>query len=156
MNIENLKLWERPEHYFGADWPEYFCFLGQSRESSTLERSNFICGLEALGGESETVLVIRESHWAVGWVEWIGIHGSDAKALAIADKIAGKLEGYPVVNEDHWSALEYEEAAEFWKSLGVRGRLEMLEGSGISIFAARRDWLPEDPNGYPFERLTCA
>ena len=42
--------------------------------------------LEALRGESETVIVVRESHWAVGWVEWIKIHELDTTALAIADK----------------------------------------------------------------------
>lgn len=35
------------------------------------------CMLRELGGESETVRVVRESHWAVGWVEWIAIHESD-------------------------------------------------------------------------------
>jgi hypothetical protein len=86
---KNLKRWKRPENYFGAEWPEYFSSgVGQSRDSDALERSNFTCMLEALGGESDTVIVVRESHWAVGWVEWIAIHQDDDKALEIADKIA--------------------------------------------------------------------
>ena len=151
---ENLEHWTLPEYYFGAEWPEWFVFLGQTRDSSSLDRSNFTCALELLGGESETVRVIRESHWACGWVEWIGIHETDGAALQKADQIAKRLDGYPVVNEDHWSELEYTEAAEFWRGLGVRGRLEMLDQTEISIFAARRAELPEDPTGRLFERLT--
>jgi hypothetical protein len=113
---QNLKRWTRPECYAGATWPDYYSSsVGQSRDSSTLERSNFICMLRALGGESDTVLVIREGHWAVGWVEWIAIHQDDATALAIADEIAAGLEDYPVVNESHWSDLEMEEANDVWR-----------------------------------------
>jgi hypothetical protein len=120
-----LPRWSMPENYFGAEWSEYFVFLGQHRDSDSLTRSNFICGLKALGGESETIRVIRESHWAVGWVEWIAIHESDAAALSAASEIAENLEDYPVVDEMHWSDLEYEEAAEFWNSLSPRDRVQM-------------------------------
>jgi hypothetical protein len=111
----HLKLWTMPDNYFGATWPAtYSAGVGQSRDSDALERSNFACMLEAIGGESETVTVVRESHWAVGWVEWIAIHQDDDKALEVADKIKGKLDNYPVVNEDHWSELEHEDANETW------------------------------------------
>lgn len=112
----NLKRWEMPSHYFGAEWPDYFgAGVGQSRDSDALERSNFVCMLNALGGESETVRVIRESHWAVGWVEWIAIHESDHKALETADSIMKALEAYPVIDESHWSEVEQEEATEVWR-----------------------------------------
>lgn len=112
----HLNRWTRPGCYAGADWPEYFSSgVGQSRNSDALERSNFICTLKALGGESETVLVIRESHWAVGWVEWIAIHESDEKALAIADDIVRDLRDYPVIDEDHFSETETEEANDVWR-----------------------------------------
>lgn len=121
----HLNRWTRPGSYFGAEWPEYFVFLARNRDSDTLTESNFQCGLEAIGGEVgaiETsegevypVTVVRESHWACGWVEWIAIHESNAAALRIADQIADKLESYPVVNEDHWSELEQTEADKVWK-----------------------------------------
>ena len=81
---KHLKRWTMPNSYFGAVWPNYYVFLGQHRDSDALTRSNFTCGLKALGGESETVEVVRESHWAVGWVEWIAIHQDDAAALVDA------------------------------------------------------------------------
>jgi hypothetical protein len=114
--MEHLKRWTMPNHYFGAVWPAYYSSgVWQSRDSDALERSNFACMLKAIGGESETVIIVRESHWAVGWMEWIAIHQDDSKALTIADEIKGKLEDYPVINEDHWSELEHEEASEVWR-----------------------------------------
>jgi hypothetical protein len=112
----HLKRWTMPDSYFGEVWPDYYSAgVGQSRDSDTLERSNFASMLQELGFESETVLVVRENHWAVGWVEWIAIHATDEVALRKADRIVDGLNSYPVVNESHWSELEMEEANEVWR-----------------------------------------
>lgn len=145
--LRHLKRWTRPQSYIGASWPEYFVFLGQNRDSSTLERSNFECGLSAVGGESDTVLIIREGHFLCGWIEWIAIHESNIPALETADRIMGKLLDYPVVNEDKWSELQYAEACNTWASWGIADRLHACQKYGISIFASRRNELPEDSNG---------
>jgi hypothetical protein len=114
---EHLKRWTRPDCYIGAEWPGYYHSpCGQHRDSDALYRSNFQTMLKLLGGESETVRVIHEGHWAVGWVEWIAIHESDEKALRIADEAAKDLEDYPVLDEMHWSELEMEDANETWKN----------------------------------------
>lgn len=113
---KNLRKWTRPDHYFGASWPEYYSSgCRRSRDSDDLEESNFHCMLRELGGESETVLVIRESHWAVGWVEWIAIHESDSEALKTADEIQDALAGYPVIDEEDWSERETESANIIWR-----------------------------------------
>ena len=154
--IENLKAitrWVRPDNYGGAQWPEYFVFLGQSRDSDALERSNFEQGLAALGGESDTVLMVHERHWAVGWVEWIAIHESDTAALIEADAMLCALSDYPVLDEEHHSGLEYDEVSERWASMRVRDRMELCVEHGLSIFAARRDYLPSDDNGSLFDSL---
>ena len=79
---ERLERWKMPRDYSGAEWPDYYSSgVGRSRDSDCLEESNFHSMLAALGGESDTVQVVRESHWAVGWVEWIAIHESDEAAL---------------------------------------------------------------------------
>jgi hypothetical protein len=152
---ENLRRWSLPDSYMGASWPEYFVFLAQHRDSDTLTRSNFLAGLAAIGGESDTVQIIREGHWAVGWLEWIAIHESDAKALREADEIAGALTDYPVVSDEHFSELEWSEACEYWERLSVRERAEFIRDSrcGASVFAARRDELPQDDNGALQQRL---
>lgn len=136
-----LKLWTMPSNYAGAVWPNYYSSsVGQSRDSDALERSNFECMLKSLGGESETVIVVRESHWAVGWVEWIAIHADDGRALEIADKVAVDLEDYPVINEDHWSDLEWNEAADYWDSMSPREKVR--EAMDVR---ARYHWLLKEP-----------
>jgi len=113
-----LDKWTLPPYYMGEEWPEYYVFLSQSRDSDCLTRSNFRCALsqlQAIPSEYEhSVQVVRESHWAVGWVEWIAIHEGDVENLRLADTMAKKIEGYPVLNEEDFSMLEMEEANEIW------------------------------------------
>jgi hypothetical protein len=103
--------------------------------------------LRELGGESETVLVLRDSHWAVGWVEAIYIHESDTDRLAIADEIMSALEDYPVADEFDHSELEWETAHAYWASMSVRERVDWCQRYRASVFAARRDEIPECPSG---------
>lgn len=112
---KHLKPWKLPECYIGAHWDGYYSAgFGQSRDSDALERSNFQCAWERL--KSTSAQIVRESHWAVGWVEWIAIPASDSAALKLADEMCAKVESYPVLNEDHFSQLEQEEADETWKN----------------------------------------
>lgn len=153
-NLRALERWTMPDSYIGAEWPEYFVFIGQSRDADALTRSNFECGLRALGGESDSVLVIRERHWAVGWVEWIAIHESNVEAILAADEMACALADYPVLDESHFSELEWDEAQNYWESLRLRERVELCAEGGVSIFAARRDSIPSEDSGFIYER--CA
>jgi hypothetical protein len=153
-NLKALKRWEMPDSYFGAEWPEYFVFLSQARDSDALTRSNFECGLEALEGESETVIVVRERHWAVGWVEWIAIHESDVRSIIRAEGMLCALSDYPVLDESHFSELEWAEAESQWEMMPLKYRVELCAEADVSIFAARRDSIPSEDSGYIFERLT--
>lgn len=109
-------------NYMGKEWPDYYRFLSRNRDSDALTESNFRCALKAIGGETgeddngiSMVTVVRENHWACGWIEWIAIHQTATEALKKADEIAAKLENHPVVNEDDWSELEHEQADDVWK-----------------------------------------
>lgn len=150
MNLTHLKRYTRPSHFadFATfDRNEYYVAYGQHRDSDTLTRSNFRVMLAKLGGESETVLVVRDSHCMVGWVEAIYIHESDTARLIEAYDILDKLDNYPVVDEEDWSDLQRQEAAQFWQVLSLRERIDVCERFDISPFAARRTELPEDPRG---------
>jgi hypothetical protein len=101
---KNLERWRLPKDYAGASWPEYYSAgVGQHRDSDCAEQSNFDAMLRLLGGESDTVVVVRENHWAVGWVEWIAIYHCDYKALQIADEAVARLEDYPLLDDDDHS-----------------------------------------------------
>lgn len=125
---KTMKKWTRPDSYIGAEWPDYYVFLGQHKDSDALTRSNFRSALERLGGEtgertgdmfepgdeSPMVTVVRESHWAVGWVEWIAVHESNVEAIRLAEEMEAEIEQYPCLDESDWSELEDEECAETW------------------------------------------
>jgi hypothetical protein len=113
---KNLDKWKMPSSYFGATHEDSYVFLGQNRDSDVLTRCNFEVALEELGGESETVQVIHEGHWAVGWVEWIKIDANDLKALRKADAMAEALDNYPILDEQRFSDMEYEESQECLRS----------------------------------------
>lgn len=141
---EHIKRWTMPDSYAGAEWPDYYVFLGRHRDSDALTRANFDAGLKAIGGEqgelaiagegslfakrgNPLVAIVSENHWAVGWVEWIAIHESATQALQIADKIKGELEDYPVVDEELWSQYEHEETNETWKNcFDPMGRIKYI------------------------------
>jgi len=130
---EHLTRWSLPSHYAGAHWEDYFqSGCGRSRESCAGERANFDAMLKALGGEQShptledpnddcpgaalsLVKIVRENHWAVGWVEWIAIHETAEEQLRIADKIAGRLEDYSVIDEELLFRYEDEEAQQVWR-----------------------------------------
>ena len=143
---QNLERWTLPDSYMGEHWGGYYVFLGRNSGSNLLTESNFECGLEAIGGESETVCIVSEGHWACGWIEWIAIHKSDSKALEAADEIVSALADYPVVDESHFSEKEYNAIQDMWESWPVRERAEFIRDNGhnTSIFAARHDYAPYD------------
>lgn len=107
-----LHLWERPSNYAGPDWSDYYVLFVKSRDDESydiLKLSNFDVALERLGGENEEngVLVIRDRHWAVGWIEYILVH-KDSKKVAEAEKIMKDYDAYPVLDESHYSEARQE------------------------------------------------
>ena len=101
-----------------AYWGErgsWYVVAGQSRDSDALEESNFRSILAKLGGESDTVAVESESHWAVGWIEHLLVHLDDSERVKLATTIREELEGYPVVDEEDFSDLENERYTEYAK-----------------------------------------
>lgn len=146
-NLEHIRRWKLPRDYAGAEWPEYYVSAARTRDSDCLTESNFFSTLRRLGGESATVRVVRESHWACGWVEWIAIHESDAAALAVAESCAASIADYPILDESDYSEREDTACAEVWESCyGWRDRLEYLRGHGHTggfrelAAAVRGDW----------------
>ena len=113
----NLNLWTHPDNYAGEVWPGYYSAgVGRSRDSDCLEESNFECMIAALreadnGDElHDDWQIVREGHWAVGWVEWIAISQDSADHLRVADQIVAGLQDYPVIDDMDYCERESEEA----------------------------------------------
>lgn len=128
---KNLKKWTLPGSYIGPTYEEYFVFLVRNGGSSILENVNFdfvVDRLKEIGEESEnTFQIIRDRHWAVGWIEYILIHESAEKFLEKADSIQEDLNEYPSLDDDEVTRLEGEEADRIWKEYyNTKERIEYI------------------------------
>lgn len=140
-------------NYMGeTDFPDMYVLLTRNRDSDKLTRSNFERAVKQLGGESDNVQVNRFGHWACGWWESLSVKRGTPE-FKIAEDIEAALSDYPVLDEEHYSALEWEEAGEFWASMSIRERVEVCQRFNVSVFAARRDDMPEDDSGSLFQYL---
>lgn len=153
---DHIQKWQHPPYYAGATWEDWYSAgVGQSGDSDALERANFQAMVTLLRacpevevGDECGLQVVRESHWAVGWVEWIAIHESNTAALEVADKAMARMEDYPVLDEDLFSQIEDEECEVVWRDCyDMRERVEYFRRHShtvedwCSLMAAMRgDW----------------
>lgn len=123
--------------------------VSQTRDSGSLDRSNFDATLRELGGESETVQVHRFGHWGPGWFEIILIDPSDSARVKAAEEIENALSDYPVVDDSLYSEYETDECAETWakcydsaERLAYFRRHSYTAQSMLDLFKAIRggDW----------------
>lgn len=135
-----------------GDW--WVAPVSQTRDSEALSRSNFACCLKELGGESETVQVHRFGHWGPGWYEIILIDPADEAKVTAAEDMESALADYPVLDDEHFSQLEWNEAADCWQHMSTAERVQCLQRADQCIFAARRDEIPQDDSGRLFDLLT--
>ena len=120
---------------------------GQTRDSGCLDQSNFAQFLEAVGGESETVEVHRFGYWGPGWFEIILIDPANESAVKAAEDCEAALADYPILNEEDYSARQWNRAGEYWAQCSIHDRVDMLRRFHGNIFEARRDSLPQSDNG---------
>lgn len=162
-------VWSHPESYGGFSPDGDIILAVQHRDADALTRSNFACiarDLSAVAfddGRNESAIAKRPDVYhfragcsLVGWIEYLLARPDRGDSLLEeCEETLSALADYPVYDESHCSELEWNEAAEFWESLSVRDRAELIRDSkcGASLFAARRADLPSDDSGALFERL---
>ena len=140
----------------------YLAPVSTSRDANILTRSNWEVVTDDILKYKRHVdtEICRFDHWACGWYEQLLIHKSDTKALKVAEEWCCALENYPVASDEHYSKLQWDEAAEYWERMDIKERLEVLERTvnrwenNVSIFATRRDELPDDYDGSLLDYLT--
>ena len=112
-----MKKWTRPECYFGASWPNWYVFMTTSRDADALTESNYRTALKLLRAvptpagwahDEAPVQTVRENHWLVGWVEWIGIHEDATEAFELALALEIKMDLYPVLDDEDLTECEIE------------------------------------------------
>lgn len=120
-----------------------------NRDSDCLTRSNWAVvtsELEACSGETsqdEPDCEVHEfGHWACGWFK-IALVRPGSKAAEVAEQWESALADYPVASDEHFSELETNEACEYWAGMSLRERVRLCQSAHVSVFAARRDDVPE-------------
>ena len=153
----SLRLWKLPRDYFGAHWDGYYAApCGQSRDSDCLEKSNWEQQLNALNAiptppdwahDESPWTVVTENHCAVGWVAWLAIHPDAVAHLDCAEELQRRLANYPVLDEEDYCRMEWEECEQVWKKCyNQRERIETLrKDRAVSGFrelraAVNGDW----------------
>ena len=158
-----MEIWTYPENYYGYSPDGDYVVTGQHRDSDTLSRSNYICLFKALREveakyappvdfkdepRNTWVYDFRQSHSLVGWVETMLIRkDAPPEIIERADEILNTLEDYPVVDDEHFSNLEYEEACKYWEGMSVEDRKYYLEKVGMDLALASSSDFPEDDTG---------
>lgn len=130
------------------DWRVLEVF--RNRDSSLLGESNFEIACNILGEESEdSYEVHRFGHWGPGWFEIILVNPENAQTMAAADEIERALADYPVLDDGDYSRRTWEAVQETWQRASIKERLYYLSrsGGGCSMFAVRRDEVPETNHG---------
>ena len=112
-----MEKWSRSKNYIGETYYEYYVLLFRTRDSGLVEESNFWSALKMLNGESDTVKVIRFSHWLCGWIEVILIHESDKVSVDKGNEIEKSLENYPILNEDAFGEMVTEKEKEILEEI---------------------------------------
>lgn len=130
--------------------------LVRFRDSDILTESNWEVALDRLGGESETVEIHRFGHWACGWWEALTV-SKGSEAHKEGQEIADEIEVYPVLNEDHFSEMEGDEAHRVWSECyDAKERIEYLRESsgwdfrsiGDLLQCVRGNFAPFTSEGY--------
>lgn len=162
-----LTIWTTPDSYAGFNPEGHIVVVTRTRDSDALDRSNWqaarerlakAAGLDTIPADdsAQPVYDWRASHWACGWIEYLMVRPDAPEAvLAEAQAIADELADYPILDEDAFSELEWQECADYWASLPVRERADMIRRycPGVSVFTARRDEIPSDDTGTLYEAL---
>lgn len=147
-----LKLYERPDHFMDSaqfDRREYYVAAGQHRDSNLLERHNFEEFVEAMKEhqqeESEAGwMIIRDRHWAVGWVEGLYIHKNAIVLCDVAEELLHDLSQYPILNDSMYSYKVHDEMYQQWSMMPYRERMALLKENGEFEDGMDLEGIPED------------
>jgi hypothetical protein len=127
----------------GAAW--LVAPVGLNRDSKALERSNWAvvtADIHSVPCSHADTEIHRFGHWACGWFEIMLIRPG-TPAADCAEAWENALSDYPVASDEHYSELESREVYECWSRMSLKDRVYECQRARVSVFAARRDEVPE-------------
>ena len=156
--MENPSGWDSPANYVGeTPDADILTVVTRTRDSDLLTESNWKVAIEKLGGESEDVSIWRFGHWACGWWEALCVREGGPKE-EVAREIHQSIKDYPILDEDHFSEMEQEQADQVWKEdYSPEERISYLREHGTDSFNSFQHlltnireggWAPYTNDGY--------
>jgi hypothetical protein len=108
--------WDGIDNFTGTlPEPGWGLLLTRSRDADIATESNWAAAVKELG-DSEDVDVIRIGHWAVGWIEFLGVReGTETYDKAV--EIRNALSDYPLLDEEDFSEREHDAAIDLWQNV---------------------------------------
>ena len=125
------------------DWLVAPC--ATNRDAGTLQQSNWrvmVAELGKLDPNGHDHEEHRFGHWANGYFDLVLVRpGTECESFC--ESVENALADYPILDESDWSELQLETASALWEISSLRERVEYCQRARCSIFAARRDSVPE-------------
>lgn len=119
----------------------------RTRDSGVRADSNFETALKILGytdGNEDRVEVHSFNHWGPGWFEIILVH---PRLVYQVEELQRTLDTCAILDETDYSEREHAAASKYWESCNTGERMYWCQRYRVSVFAARRDEIPQDPSG---------
>jgi len=151
-----MQLWELPSNYMGPNWSGYYLCALHHRDSGLLVESNWNAHINRLTAiEPESIEedsgiykgwhIVRDSHFAVGWIEYVLINKDNQKLVEAGNAIQKELDDYLILDESDYYERVMEATEEYWKSSDIRNRIWTCKQAGVSILNARKNEINELP-----------
>lgn len=102
------------------------------RDSSELRESNWEVQLDRLnqvGTQEEDFVILRASHWLVGWIDRLLVR-PDSPCVAVCEDIEAQLADYPVLDVEDFSQREEESYLSAWANGAGEELLRLLVKKG--------------------------
>ena len=141
-------VWWRKREMNDAD--QWAIIYTSNRDSGLLDQSNSTVIAKVMGqftkGRSPSVVLESHSHWAVGHVDGFSVRvyrrGKITKAFRAYFQLLEQMDDYPILDESHYSDIEYEATLEnidlaAWK---VKREFVLPEGWESEVYS----WLSDN------------
>jgi hypothetical protein len=116
-------------YWGGEDRSIWGMAYSHNRDSDLAEESNWDSMIKLMTRHnSRSIQIILCNHWACGWIEYMLINTNHKKAMYRLYGILGRLEDYPILDDEDLSNREWEQAQEAydnWASYDVN-RLSVM------------------------------
>lgn len=117
------------------------------RDSELLSQSNWdfiVRNITAIDPDQKHWEILQCSHSLVGWMDHLIFDTHYEPIVELLFELYNDERDYPVLDEMDYSERQYNTIYDYWKDCSLDERIDLCKDTGISIFVARKDDIPEE------------